>query len=535
MGDSTTGTPRLSRATLATVPATLDSRGVSAAALQLDPADLSIGIVHFGIGAFHRAHQAVFTEDAMAATGERRWGILGVTGRTDSVVQQLRPQDCLYGVLERGADADADALRVVASVRDVAWPGAESERITEAVAAGTTHVATLTITEKGYLRTPSGDADLTLDAVRADVAVIAAELARAEAVAASDASVASRTPVGLLVRGLARRFRRGGEPFTVVSCDNVVDNGHLTKQIVMSLAESSAAQSVRGPGSRRGEPDAPAADFVAWLRASVTFPSTMVDRLTPATTDDDRQRACELLGLRDEALVVAESFRQWVIEDDFAGPRPAWERAGAIITADVAPYERAKLRILNGSHSMLAYLGALAGHETIAQAVADERLRAAVLQTLNDDILPTVAAPRGMELAEYRDSVLHRFANPQLKHATRQVAMDGSHKVPLRWLAPAGERLAAGRMPRGIALAVAGWITYIASTSDADSADLDDPLARTLQAAVGDTASLADDPVAAVERIFAVDDVFGGELRASAAFRAVVVEQLPVVRDLVAR
>jgi fructuronate reductase len=261
----------------------------------------------------------------------------------------------------------------------------------------------------------------------------------------------------------------------------------------------------------------------------------MVDRLTPATTGEDRERAFELLGLRDEALVVAEPFRQWVIEDDFAGPRPAWERVGAIVTADVAPYERAKLRILNGSHSMLAYLGALAGHETIAQAVADERLRAAVLRMLNDDILPTVAAPRGTELAEYRDSVLHRFANPQLKHATRQVAMDGSHKVPLRWLAPAGERLAAGRMPHGIALAVAGWITYIARASDADSADLDDPLAHTLQSAVGDTASLANDPVTAVERIFAVDEVFAGELRASAEFCAAVVEQLPVVRAMTGR
>jgi fructuronate reductase len=515
---------------------------VDARALQLDPTDLSIGIVHFGIGAFHRAHQAVFTEDAMVATADSRWGILGVTGRTDSVVQQLRPQDCLYGVLERGADADA--LRIVSSVLDVAWPAKESERITETVAAPTTHVATLTITEKGYQRAANGDADVVSDAVRADVAVIAAELA------GEDAPPASRTPLGLLVRGLARRFRRGGEPFSVVSCDNVVDNGHMTKQIVMSLARAASVpelvacpeEGAKRPSRREGTQACPAkaappttTDFTAWLEASVTFPSTMVDRLTPATTGEDRERAFELLGLRDEGLVVAEPFRQWVIEDDFAGPRPAWERVGAIVTADVAPYERAKLRILNGSHSMLAYLGALAGHETIAQAVADERLRVAVLRMLDDDILPTVAAPRGMELAEYRDSVLHRFANPQLKHATRQVAMDGSHKVPLRWLAPACERLAAGRVPHGIALAVAGWITYIARASDADSANLDDPLAHTLQAAVGDTASLGDDPVAAVERIFAVDEVFAGELRASAAFRAAVVAQLPVVRALTGR
>jgi fructuronate reductase len=510
---------RLSRAALAALQA-------SGADAKVDLDAASIGIVHFGIGAFHRAHQAVFTEAAMVATGETGWGILGVTGRSDSVVQQLRPQDCLYGVLERGADADA--LRIVSSVRDVAWPAEESERVADVVAAPTTHLATLTITEKGYQRAPNGDADFASEAVRADLAVIAAELAD------QDALPASRTPLGLLVRGLARRFRRGGAPFTVVSCDNVVDNGHMTKQIVLSLAAAAAASD----GVDRGEtihvePDA--TDFGAWLAASVTFPSTMVDRLTPATTVEDRERGLELLGLRDEALVVAEPFMQWVIEDDFAGPRPAWERAGAIVTADVAPYERAKLRILNGSHSMLAYLGTLAGHETIAQAVADERLREAVLQTLNDDILPTVTPPAGIDLAEYRDTVLHRFANPQLKHKTLQVATDGSHKLPLRLLAPAEERLAAGSVPRGVALAVAAWITYIASTLGEGGAELDDPLARTLQTAVGSGETLEDDPVGSVERIFAVEDVFSSQLRASAAFRAAVLEQLPVVRAITAR
>lgn len=505
---------RLSRVALAALPA-------SGPAVKLDLDVPSIGIVHFGIGAFHRAHQAVFTEEAMVATGETTWGILGVTGRRDSVVRQLRPQDCLYGVLERGADADA--LRIVSSILDVAWPAEESERVADVVAASTTHLATLTITEKGYQRATNGDADFASDAVRTDVAVIAAELA------GQDALPASRTPLGLLVRGLARRFRRGGEPFTVVSCDNVVDNGHMTKQIVTSLARAAAV-----PELGAGTPPAATA-FAAWLHASVTFPSTMVDRLTPATTDEDRARAFELLGLRDEALVVAEPFMQWVIEDDFAGPRPAWERAGAIVTTDVAPYERAKLRILNGSHSMLAYLGTLAGHETIAQAVADERLREAVLRTLNDDILPTVTPPAGIDLAEYRDTVLHRFANPQLKHKTLQVATDGSHKLPLRLLAPAEERLAAGSMPRGVALAVAAWITYIASTMGDGGSELDDPLAATLQGAVGSPEALVDDPERTVERMFAVEEVFSGALRASAAFRAAVVEQLPVARAMTAR
>jgi fructuronate reductase len=432
-----------------------------------------------------------------------------VTGRSDSVVQQLRPQYCLYGVLERGADATQ--LRLVASVRDVAWPGRDSERVVEALASPTVHIATLTITEKGYLRAADGGIDLGRGAVQHDLDLIGRELA-------GEADLgASNTPIGLLVRGLARRFRRGGLPFTVVPCDNLVDNGPTTRRLVRSLVD--ALDNANGFGD--------------WLEASVTFPSTMVDRIAPATTENDRDTAADLLGLRDEALVVAEPFKQWVIEDNFAGPRPAWEKAGAILTTDVAAYERVKLRILNGTHSMLAYLGALKGHETIAATVTDAPLREAVLRVLNADILPTIEAPEGIDLEEYRDSVLGRFANPSLAHTTRQVGMDGSQKLPFRWLATAADRLAAGELPEGLAFALAAWITYIASTSDAAGPVLDDPLAPRLQAAVGTSADLAADPAAAVDRVFAIDEVFSERVRASAAFRAAVVAALPEVRALV--
>jgi fructuronate reductase len=273
----------------------------------------------------------------------------------------------------------------------------------------------------------------------------------------------------------------------------------------------------------------------------------MVDRLTPATTEEDHELATSLLGLRDEALVVTEPFRQWVIEDRFAGPRPAWELAGAILTSDVAPYEQAKLRILNGAHSMLAYLGALAGYETIAEAVADEPIRSAVLRVLDADILPTVTAPPGIDLTEYRDSVVHRFANPQLKHTTRQVAMDGSHKVPLRWLEPARERVAAGLMPHGVAIAVAAWISYVAETIPARDGgtnpagstlvepaglELDDPMAAELTAAVGRADAPQSEPDALVRRFFAVDGIFPTSLRNSSAFRRAVVDAFPTVAAL---
>jgi len=507
--------PRLSLATLAEHPPT--EAGVVGPAL--DPDTLSVGIVHFGIGAFHRAHQAVFTELAAAATGDTGWGIMGVTGRSDTVVQQLVPQDCLYGVLQKGAHNTE--LRLVASVRNAVWPGRDSEIVVATLAAPTTHIATLTITEKGYLRGVDGSIELTAPAVQNDLELVAAELA------GEPDERASQTPIGLLVRGLARRFRQGGQPFTVVPCDNLVGNGEVTRGLVTSLVAALGGADAAARERRDG--------LLGWLGASVSFPSTMVDRIAPATTDADREEALALLGLRDEALVVAEPFLQWVIEDDFAGPRPAWEKAGAIITADVAPYEAVKLRTLNATHSLLAYLGALKGHATIAEAVADPDLHDVARRVIDEDILPTLAAPAGIDLGEYRDSVLERFANPNLAHTTRQVAMDGSQKLPGRILGTAADRLAAGHTPHGSALAVAAWISYIAASLADGGPTLDDPMAEALQDAVGSADAVTSDPAGTVDRVLALDAVFPEALRTSPEFRDAVVAQLPAVRALTAR
>lgn len=514
---------RLSTETLAQLP-----RHGAPVELPLLAADeLSLGIVHFGIGAFHRAHQAVYTERAAAADGETRWGILGVTGRTDAVARQLQPQDCLYGVLEKSASDTR--LQLISSVRDVAWPGRDSEKVVATLAAATTHLATLTITEKGYLRAPDGSIDLSLPAVLHDLALIDVELRGdapngaadgASESGGADAS-ASQTPIGLLVRGLARRHRNGGGAFSVVSCDNMVDNGGVTRRLVESLAAALPA------GTE-------AAAFRQWLAASVTFPSTMVDRIAPATTDADRAEALELLGLLDDALVVAEPFSQWVIEDDFAGPRPAWQKAGAILTDDVAPYEMVKLRTLNATHSLLAWLGALSGHRTIAAAVGDERLRALAVSVIDDDILPTLTAPAGIDLAEYRDSVLERFANPSLAHTTAQVAMDGSQKLPVRILGTVADRLAAGATPRGLALVVAAWISYVAASTVPGGHTLDDPIAAQLQSTVGSAAELRERPDAVVGRMLALRAVFPAEVGDSLAFREAVVAQLTTVQRLTA-
>ncbi|AYF98398.1 mannitol dehydrogenase family protein [Protaetiibacter intestinalis] len=493
----TAGTPvaRLSRATLDGLPP-----GARTSGPRVDPDALTIGIVHFGLGAFHRAHQAVFTEDAAAAAGDTRWGILGVTGRSDTVVRQLQPQDGLYGVLTR--DAHESSLRLVGSIRDVAWPGDRSGDVVETVAAATTHLATLTLTERGYPLTAEGRLDETAPGIPEDRVLVARELA------GERSAEASHTPFGLLVRGLARRYRQGGAPFTVVSCDNLADNGAVARRVVAGFAATLE------PG------------FGDWLTASVSFPSTMVDRITPATTPGDHAIAEGLLGLTDAGLVVAEPYGRWVLEDAFAGERPPWELAGAVLTDDVAPYETIKLRVLNTAHLLLAWTGRLRGHATIAEAVGDPELRELARRTIDDDILPTLVAPVGVDLAAYRDAVLDRFANPALAHTTAQVGSSGSQKLPIRVVGTVLDRLAAGAVPHGLAHLVAAWIALAARSTLPGGPALDDPGAGELRARIGGPDALRTDPASAVRRVLAWVAVFPPELAAHTGFRDAVVAEL---------
>ncbi|MBO0609303.1 mannitol dehydrogenase family protein [Myceligenerans salitolerans] len=500
-----------------------------------------IGIVHLGIGAFHRAHQAVCTERAMVATGDLTWGILGVTQRSATVRDQLRPQGGVYGVLTAGAATAAGAedgsgaagaggaarpgyvvgddlrLDLVGAVVDVAYPAAETARVIDTLAAPTTHVVTLTITEKGYARLPGGGLDV--DRVRPDLDVLAgSEAPQAAAarprpagraapgdpsppVAAAQQAVASSavpdgapvppaaevlpaaSAIGLLVRGLAARHRAGDAPLTVLTCDNMVDNGRVLERLVREAVDA-ALPGAEGDGLR------------AYLDARVAFPCSMVDRIVPATTPGQRDAVERALGVRDEGLVVGEPFLQWVIEDRFAGPRPAWEHAGATLTPDVAPYEQAKLRLLNGTHSLVAYAGALAGHATIAEAIADPVIARHARVYLFDDALPTLTPPPGLDLGEYGEEILRRFANPHTGHTTIQVAMDGTQKIPFRWGGVVEDSLAAGRTPYGVAFALASWARFVerrtlaASGRGADvpggSCDgVDDPRAEELAALAG--------------------------------------------------
>ena len=448
-----------------------------------DLAGVGIGIVHLGLGAFHRAHQAVFTDALLAR--DPRWGILGVSMKTPRATAALAAQDGLYSVLERSQAGVS--LRVIGAVRATLFAGGDPGALVARLAAPDVHVVTLTVTEKGYCHDPASGA---LDFAHPDIVHDLAEPA------------APRSAVGFLVAGLAARRAAGAGPLNVVCCDNLPHNGRTLAGLVSAFAQR------RDPA------------LAAWIDAHAAFPCTMVDRIVPATTEADVAEAARRLGVADLAPVVAEPYNSWVIEDRFAAPRPAWEQAGAQLVSDVLPFETMKLRLLNGSHSTMAYLGFLLGHAYIWQASADPLLAGLVERQMAEEIAPTLAAPPGVDLAAYGRQLMERFRNPALPHRTYQIAMDGSQKLPQRLLGTVRDRLAAGAPIRHLALAVAGWIRY-ASGEDEHGAPIavQDPLADAFRRIVRDAGG---DPGPVADGFLDLASVFGADLVAHYAFREAV-------------
>lgn len=415
------------------------------------------GIVHIGIGAFHRAHQAVYTDDAMGA-GDRGWGITGVSLRSGDVAAQLNPQDGLYTLSTRSAGGTD--LRLIGAVRRVLVAGEAPQDVIDAIASPATHIVSFTVTEKGYLRAPDGKLDLA---------------------AARGASSLYRY-VGA---GLAARHAAGLPGLTLLSCDNLANNGAVLRGL---MREYLAAEHP---------------DLLDWFDHECRCPATMIDRIVPATTDADRGAVEAALGARDEGAVVTEAFSQWVIEDDFAGPRPRWEDVGAELVADVAPYETAKLRMLNGAHSALAYIGLGRGHAYVHQAVADPAIRPLIERLMREEAAPTIDAAPGQDLAAYADALLARFANPALHHRLIQIAMDGSQKIPQRWIETLAWHQQRGQRCASLEAAIAAWIAFLRSDYP-----VDDPLADKLR----DAAAGPD----AMERLFGEGGLIASDWRPEA-------------------
>lgn len=466
---------RLSSATLGRLPA--------GARPRITPGAAGPGIVHLGLGAFHRAHQAVYAEDAMAAAGGD-WGIVGVAPRSAAIAEALEAQDRLYSVTTLGPAGNS--TRVIGAFAGVRQAAADPDAVVALLADPRIRVVTLTVTEKGYRLDPATGRVLLDDELRADLGT----------------DRPPRTVPGLLIRGLAARRRADAGPIALVSCDNLPANGHRLRGLVSQTAGS----------------------LTDWVRDQVTFPGTMVDRIVPATTASTLDLAEAALGVRDLAAVGGEPYSQWIIEDDFPNGRPAWERAGAVLTGDARPWERLKLRTLNGVHSAIAYLGAVAGCATIAEALRLAGLEAAMRRFILEDIAPTLDPPPGVLVAEYGDEVLARFANPAIGHRTVQVAMDGSQKLPQRVLHTIADRRSAGGVPRWGALVVAAWMRFVQGVADdGRELPLDDPLAAEIRARLA-AASAA--PSDVVDALLGLDTVFDPALAGDEVVRALLVEWL---------
>ena len=401
--------PRLSPETLASLPPDVARPGYDRRAVKT-------GVVHLGVGAFHRAHQA-FVFDRLLAAGDPRWGVTGASMHSPAARDALAPQDGLFTLVER--DGSAERLRVIGSIRDVLVAPENPRALIEAMAAPDVRLVTLTITEKGY----DGPA------------------------------------IEVIADALALRRARGLAPFTAISCDNIAGNGARLARAVLALA------TIANPRLHD------------WIAEYGAFPSTMVDRITPATTEADIEALAGRIGVLDRAMVKTEPFWQWVIEDRFAGPRPAFEAVGAQMVADVAPWETAKLRLLNGAHSAMAYLGGLAGLRFVHEFVGDA-VRVDFINRLWDETETTLTPTPGLDIPAYRAALLARFANPALNHALRQIAMDGSQKLPQRLVAPFAARAAQGLPSPALALAISGWMKWQGGRTDAGEAfAVDDQLA----------------------------------------------------------
>jgi fructuronate reductase len=473
--------PTLSNATLVQVPAPV-------ARPRYDRAACGIGIVHLGLGAFHRAHQAIYTDDAMAAGGGD-WGIAGVSLRSADVRDRMRPQDGLYTAIEKSPEGTR--RRVIGSVREALFLGDERARVHQLLTARESRIVTLTVTEKGYCHDPAtGRLNLRHPEIAHDLMHPEAPI----------------SVVGLLVYALERRRATHGEPLTVLCCDNLPQNGGLLEGLVVNFANERDAA------------------LATWIGERAAFPSTMVDRIVPATTDRDVADNDAALGVADRAPVVHEPYIQWVIEDRFATARPAWEAGGAQFVSEVEPFEKMKLRLLNASHSAWAYLGFLAGFEFIYQVATQPAFVTYMRRLMLEEVTPTLHVPHGVDLAAYRDALVNRFRNPALPHRTQQIAMDGSQKLPQRLLATVRENLAANRAVPLAALAVAGWMRYVSGIDEAGRPiKVSDPLAPRL-AAIAQAAG--NDPEAMARGLLGVREIFDDDLNSEPRFAGPVARAL---------
>jgi fructuronate reductase/mannitol 2-dehydrogenase len=398
------------------------------------------------VGHFHRSHQAMYF-DALARLGHTEWGLVGVGLRRREMQDALAAQDGLYTVVERGADADT--ARVVGVLRGYFFAPDAPEAVVEALAAETTRLVTFTVTGAAY---------------HVDLATGLFDAAHPEVVADLADPAHPISALGFLVEALDRRRRAGRAPFTIASCDNIASNGAVTRTAVVSFARLRDDR------------------LANWIEENVAFPSSMVDRITPVTTDEDREMVAREFGIEDRWPVITEPFSQWVMEDAFCNGRPPLEEVGVQLVPDVRPYALIKTRLLNASHSALGYLGYLAGERCADVAMADPAIRGYLSELMRAEIAPLLPAVAGQDLDEYRETVLERLANPKISDQLTRLCRNGSAKLPAHVLSSIVERRERRLAHPLLTLAVAGWCRFLRGVDERGvRIDVDDPLAERLR------------------------------------------------------
>jgi fructuronate reductase len=438
---------------------------------------------------------AHYTQRAMGSTpGDTMWGIRGVSFRSPAVRDLLRPQDFLYSLAAR--DNEHEDIEIIGAVRDIVYAGDDPSVCPALIADSETRIVSMTVTEKGYCHDPAtGQLDESHPGVLLDLET-------------PDKPV---TAIGALAEGLRLRRDLKSRPVTLLSCDNIPANGAALERILRRYVE------LVDPS------------LLAWIDEAVSFPSCVLDRIVPATTEDDRTGIAKALGVRDESPVIAEAYSQWVLEDDFRAGRPTWEVGGVKMVSRSDDYETMKLRLLNGPHSACAYLGYLSGLKTIALVMATKEFPQFLRRMMDEEIIPGLAVSEGMDVESYKNSVLDRFANRSLAHETRQIAMDGSQKLPQRLLESVRSALEKDLPLDCLALSVAGWMRYVTGTDeDGEAIDVSDPLAAKLhevgRAGAGDVDGL-------VDGYLGMEDVFGRDLGQAPTFRAALSTALAALYD----
>ena len=397
-----------------------------------DRSELSAGIVHFGVGNFHRAHQAVYLDDLFASGSDHDWALVGagVRAADEAMRQKLKAQDWLTTVIEQ--EADASSARVTGAMIDYLRPG-DSAAVIARLADPAIRIVSLTITEGGYYIDPASQ---QFDPGHPDIAFDAAHMAD------------PKTAFGLILAGLLRRREAGIQPFTVMSCDNIPGNGHVTENAVAGLA------ALIDPA------------LAEWVKSSVAFPNGMVDRITPATSEREKKLLADNFGIDDAWPVFCENFKQWVLEDNFPAGRPALEKVGVQFVPDVAPYEHMKIRILNGGHATIAYPAGLLDIHFVHEAMEHPLVAAFLRKVETEEIIPVVPPVPNTDLNDYLALCEKRFANPKIGDTIRRLALDGSNRQPKFIIPTALDRVNANGMVTGLALVSALWCRYCYGTTD---------------------------------------------------------------------